>query len=41
MPAENFEPEEDPLPKNQITLVGDDEEDDGGAGVDYRRMFKG
>jgi len=41
MPTDNFDPEEDPLPNAKNNLAGDDEEEEGGAGVDYRRMFKG
>jgi hypothetical protein len=37
----DFEAAEDPL-KNSLTLkVVDEEEEEGGAGVDYRRIFKG
>lgn len=41
MPADNYEPEEDPLPGSNSAPVLDDEEEETGAGVDYRRMFKG
>jgi tRNA-splicing endonuclease subunit sen54 N-term len=37
----DFEATEDPL-KNSLTLkIVDEEEEEGGAGVDYRRIFKG
>jgi len=41
MPADNYEPDEDPLPGSNSAPVLDDEEEEAGAGVDYRRMFKG
>jgi hypothetical protein len=37
----NFEATEDPLNDLASHRVKEDEEDEEGAGVDYRRLFKG
>jgi len=37
----NFEASEDPLKDLSSPRVQEDEEDEEGAGVDYRRLFKG
>jgi len=37
----NFEANEDPLKDLGSHKVQEDEEDEEGAGVDYRRLFKG
>lgn len=41
MPADDFEATEDPLRNPKFIKIIDDEEEECGAGVDYRRMFKG
>jgi hypothetical protein len=37
----DFEDKEDPLKDPRPLKLIDDEEDESGGGVDYRRMFKG
>lgn len=39
--AGDFEDKEDPLKDTKPLTIIEDEEDESGGGIDYRRMFKG
>jgi len=39
--ADDFEDKEDPLKDPKPLKIIEDEEDESGGGVDYRRMYKG